>query len=839
MTPKLQENVFNINTRNMDMTSNKVQKLKNEKEKIKEWNENLANMVTNIDINNKKLNKLQYNTMFNNKQQVTSPFYKITNGQNNVGNKINNDFKGLNTNITKNTGQGSLEDQYTIALIERQNIEESCKELKRRYNQLVLRYEEAIEQKESFREGLKNKIIEYQKLQELHNGTQSLLAVGNKAQEELYQTQKQFQIILGKRNVEFSNLKDELEEKKKEYEELEKKFEIISKENKNKSECIDEITKNKTNVEEKFVLLVKNNNELIKERDRMKRELKIYEPLAHSKEMVDKMAVYLETLLIKRNEVIAEITKDLSKITSDITIEISNVRTDIVGIENNIQKFSGTISHFKNDIITSENQRIQKSDDLVNNLKNSLMKAKNDILNYKKLLFNSVGSFGDALEPSLTFEVKKGSILYKYQGNHTNTVKCYCRVFGTNIEYTTSNNVVKNIPIEKIIGVEYGSNSNSFRRLEQPKNFFHEIFRKSKNEESNEKIATINTPWLFFSVRVQDKYDSACIDFIATSLQSAMSWVVTIGRYATYVQRSKGVLAYNFIQTKHEFYCVSLRMKMMYLCKQKEMNVFQIYITAIHTCCLKNPQLIRNQSAWENLKNIMRRITNQKYSNQVSLIMIISDITEDNIDEKGFVSDRFRDKFFHNVKNRSENRVCFDCESRNPTWLSLSFAIFICLNCSSDHRKMGVHISFVRSADLDKFTLLQLARIEIGGNSRARSFFKRFFGTEFCSKTREYANSVYGTRYKQLLDTETMNIEKSILNKDDAKLLSGVPCDIAHNIEKDDSFLETKISKTQDQKINPVRISINRFATVKSDKTSSVNKGRRLDENFDFDSLVS
>ncbi|KAK6590761.1 hypothetical protein RS030_132076 [Cryptosporidium xiaoi] len=615
MGPRSLYNVFGNNTKNMDNISNKVQKLKNEKEKIKEWNENLTNMVANLNTDNNKLNRFQYNNPFNNKQQITPSLYKAPNMQNNMGNRINNDFKeGFSLPNTKNTKQNLLEDQYTIALIEKQNIEDSCNELKRRYNQLVLRFEEAIEQKESFREGLKNKIIEYQKLQELHNGTQSLLAVGNKAQEELYQTQKQFQIILGKRNVEFSNIKDELESKKKEYEELERKFELISKENKNKSECIDEITKNKTNIEDKFVALVKNNNELIKERDRMKRELKIYEPLAHSKEMVDKMAVYLETLLIKRNEVITEITKDLSKITSDITVEISNIRTDIVGIENNIQKFSSTISHFKNDIITSENQRIQKSDDLVNNLKSNLMKAKEDILKYKKSLFNSVGCFGSALEPSLTFEVKTGSILYKYQGSHTNIVKCYCRILGTNLEYTTSNNTVRNIPIEKIIGVDYGNNSNSFRRLEQPKSFFHEVFKRSKGEESDVKIATINTPWLFFSVRVQDGYDSVCIDFIATSLQSAMSWVVTIGRYATYLQRSNGVLTYNFIQTKHEFYGVSLRMKMIYLCKQKEMNVFQVYITAIHTCCLKNPQFIRNQSAWENLKNIMRRITNQKYS---------------------------------------------------------------------------------------------------------------------------------------------------------------------------------------------------------------------------------
>ncbi|KAK6590762.1 hypothetical protein RS030_132075 [Cryptosporidium xiaoi] len=219
--------------------------------------------------------------------------------------------------------------------------------------------------------------------------------------------------------------------------------------------------------------------------------------------------------------------------------------------------------------------------------------------------------------------------------------------------------------------------------------------------------------------------------------------------------------------------------------------------------------------------------------------MIISDINEDNIDERGFVSDRFRDDFFHNVKSISDNRFCFDCESRNPTWLSLSFAIFICLNCSSDHRKMGVHISFVRSADLDKFTLLQLARIEIGGNSRAKNFFKQFFGTGFCPRTREYANSVHAARYKHLLDTEILNVERSILSRHNIKTLPEVPCNITHSTEKNDESRLAGASTNQDPKTNPAQISIQKFSSVKTNKSVLGNKGRRLDENFDFDSLVS
>lgn len=71
-----------------------------------------------------------------------------------------------------------------------------------------------------------------------------------------------------------------------------------------------------------------------------------------------------------------------------------------------------------------------------------------------------------------------------------------------------------------------------------------------------------------------------------------------------------------------------------------------------------------------------------------------------------------------------ENRYCFECKTASPTWASLPYGIYLCYNCSGLHRGMGVHLSFVRSIEMDSWTEKQLTMMQMGGNQALRTFFE-------------------------------------------------------------------------------------------------------------------
>jgi hypothetical protein len=85
------------------------------------------------------------------------------------------------------------------------------------------------------------------------------------------------------------------------------------------------------------------------------------------------------------------------------------------------------------------------------------------------------------------------------------------------------------------------------------------------------------------------------------------------------------------------------------------------------------------------------------------------------------------------------NSKCFDCNEVNPSWVSLNFGLFICLNCAGHHRSLGTHITSVRSIELDAFQPSYLVFLELGGNQSFRDYLQNIpLNIEFSSPTKKY-----------------------------------------------------------------------------------------------------
>ncbi|EDO33091.1 predicted protein, partial [Nematostella vectensis] len=78
-----------------------------------------------------------------------------------------------------------------------------------------------------------------------------------------------------------------------------------------------------------------------------------------------------------------------------------------------------------------------------------------------------------------------------------------------------------------------------------------------------------------------------------------------------------------------------------------------------------------------------------------------------------------------------KNKYCADCAAKGPRWASWNLGVFICIRCAGIHRNLGVHISKVKSVNLDSWTEEQMASIQSWGNRRAGLYWECYLPEDF------------------------------------------------------------------------------------------------------------
>ena len=212
-----------------------------------------------------------------------------------------------------------------------------------------------------------------------------------------------------------------------------------------------------------------------------------------------------------------------------------------------------------------------------------------------------------------------------------------------------------------------------------------------------------------------------------------------------------------------------------------------------------------------------------------------------------YVSNEIRDKVMEKVLAEPSNRLCFDCNSKEPKWSSPYLGIILCYDCAARHRSYGTHISFVRSVDLDKWNKKQLKSLEISGNSYTKERFNEM-GIPKIGNIYDYNNDLvlkFRAELAEKVKEELENENEEANDKNDEKKNDDKNENININNEveshKNDDNNNEVVQEVKNEVEKPTKFEINKNVKLNNikieGKGGKKNKIKKVDFDFNFDSF--
>ena len=188
------------------------------------------------------------------------------------------------------------------------------------------------------------------------------------------------------------------------------------------------------------------------------------------------------------------------------------------------------------------------------------------------------------------------------------------------------------------------------------------------------------------------------------------------------------------------------------------------------------------------------------------------------------------------IINIEENKVCNDCEKKNPRWCSINNAVFLCPSCVRKHRKFNPNVSTIKSIEGDLWSKEEIKKLCLGGNQR----FNRLMSYYNIPLTLDNAKYKYHTKiadyYRKLLNEEIK--ETKIVNIIKPNLKEGIELIDKDDYDKLNQYVPSQENIFQNNNINNINYNSNLNNNINSNLNNNNNNNNFNSNNNFFNSNV-